>query len=150
MVILSGEKLTDDLFKEIMNLATDHFNEVSSIFDKEEIMPDLELYKFLDNKGNFKMFTARLDKELIGYLSFFISINPHFSNVKQAQQDLLYIKPDERKGWLAKEIMEYAEKRLKDLEVDLIWHYSTVKKDISSLLKSMGYQLVQQSYLRRI
>ena len=75
----------------------------------------------------------------MGYSIFFITNHLHYKSTVYANNDLLYLHPDYRKGSMGLKLIKASEKFLKDKKVDkILWHIK-FNKDFRILLHRLGY-----------
>ena len=83
--------------------------------------------------------TARDEGKLVGYSIFFITNHLHYKSTVYANNDLLYLHPDYRKGSLGIKFIKASEIYLKNRGVaKILWHIK-FNKDFRILLHRMGY-----------
>jgi hypothetical protein len=112
---------------------------------------DVEMYNKIEDNGALRCFTARDDDNvLIGYCLFFIKQNPHYNTSLQANQDVLFIRPD-RRGF-GRELVTWCDEELKKEGVQVVTHHVKAKKELnfSPMLESMGYELIDLVYGKRL
>ena len=129
----------DDVKQDIISLIKLHYDEIA--LDKEHIPldPDWEKYKQLYDAKRLLIITARDDSKLVGYSIFFVSNHPHYKSSVYANNDLLFLHPDYRKGSLGIKLIKVSEKILKEIGVvKILWHIK-FNKDFRVLLHRMGY-----------
>lgn len=135
------------VFDEAMPLLRAHYNEVAH-FPDLEFDPDKDHYIALDNAGLTRFFTARNSEgALIGYANFIVKFHAHHKSSKQAFQDVIYIKPEER-GFGA-EFISWCDDQLQLEGCAIVYHF--VKKDFNwgSALERIGYKCVELLYARK-
>lgn len=143
------EKLSPELFKEVTPLLQRHWSEIAH-FPDIPLEPDFETYFGAEYAGQYKVFTARVNGELVGYAAFFVRSNPHYKSSKQAVQDVLYIAPEFRKQGLGLKLIDYCDQELKALGVQATYHHTKAKHDFGPLLAKLNYELVDLIYVRRL
>ena len=129
----------DDVKDDIKYLLDLHYNEIA--LDKEVIPldPDWDKYRNLYNLGILKIITARDEGKIVGYSIFFVNAHLHYKSSIYANNDLLYLHPEYRKGSLGIKLIKYSEKVLRDLGVTkILWHIK-FNKDFRLLLHRLGY-----------
>lgn len=139
MITYQEEFIGYGLASEMIPLAADHLDEVSHI-DGLEFKPDPMAYMRACLAGRCKAYTVRNEDKLLGYLVYSIEPMLNFGDKLVAKQELLYIIPEKRKGMLGVKLIKFSEKMLKELGVNIIVQHTTVKNDVSSLFKRLGYK----------
>ena len=95
----------------------------------------------LENMDVLHIVTARDDDKLIGYYVSIIAIHYHYKDALVAENDIHYILPKYRKGWLGYKFLKRVIQFLKARNVDIILH--TMKADHSYLpiTERLGFKL---------
>lgn len=129
-----SEKLNIELYTRAKHLFDLHKDEVSLI--DRPLDPDLLMILSTDN---IACYIENDDKDIIGY-SFYIMFRHLHYNMKVAQQDILYLHPDYRKGTTGIKLIKYSEKILKECGVEYITHSTKRNRDASKLFEYLGYK----------
>jgi GNAT superfamily N-acetyltransferase len=132
--------------EEAWDMLVAHWKEVGVFKKKMEFFPDADMYENLERLGMLKLYTARHDGVLIGYNAFVVQRHPHYITTLAAMNDILYVKPDYRKGSIAIKLMSFSEKALKQEGVKLVMMRSKRLHDFSTILKRKGYTEVETVY----
>ena len=146
MLIYQEENYTPDFFREAWDLFVAHWNEVGVFKDKMELFPNEDLYEQLATMGLLKLYVVRHDGVIAGYSAFIIQQHPHYVTTKVAMNDILYVKPEYRKGSLSLKLMNFAEKNLQKEGVQFISMHSKTEHDFGVILRRKGYQPVETIY----
>lgn len=146
MDISFQEEKIIDLREEIEPLLIKHWEELANNKDTRPLDVDFDLYIKLNEDGFIKVFTARIEGELIGYASFFIANNLHYKTWKYATADVYYLDPAYRKQGLGfiffKEIKEW----LKYLEVKSVTVQDKLNHSHRDFFIKIGFTPVEQLY----
>ncbi len=147
-----GQVLFSDVVDEVLPLIRDNFNETSWHNDRPLAL-DVNLLKHLEQQGILYSFIARINGELVGYTTYFMSRHPHVE-AKQAYQDVIYVKPEYRKGLtaVAHSLLLYAEHILISYGANYIINAAPVAHDkgYSRLLKRMGFEPVDSLFGKKV
>ena len=128
-------QVSEDI-KELIKL---HYEEIAVNKDVIPLDPDWDRYKALDDSGLIMTVTARDDGKIIGYAIFFVTSHLHYKSTIYANNDLLYLHPDYRKGMTGIRLITLSEGFLKQRGVaKIMWHIK-FNKDFSRLLHHLGY-----------
>lgn len=140
MLTLQKEKVLD-VAEEIEHLLQLHYQEVALHKDEIPLDPDWPRYVAMEERGNCHVYTARLDGRLIGYSVFFTHQHIHYSGTMVANNDILFVHPEYRKGSSAGiKLIKFSEEQLKAMGViKLTWHIK-FKNDWSAVLYRRGYE----------
>ena len=143
------EQLSPKFIEEHAPLYKDHCQEVGW-FKQDD--PDMAWgdYLALSKAGMLRIFTVRgADHSLIGYGIMFVRFNMHYSAVKVAYCDMIYIKPEFR-GGTGEKFVEYIDGHLKEERVHAVVHHAKKYYDFGSMLKRLEYEHVENIYIRRL
>jgi GNAT superfamily N-acetyltransferase len=139
----------DQVLGEIEPLLQMHFAEIAH-FQDIPLDPDIGFYRRAEVAGGLRIFTARSDGVLIGYAIFFVRQSAHYRGSRQAMQDILFVAPEKRGSTVGPRLITYCDNALRDEGVQVVYHHVKAAHDFSSLLKRLGYQLVDHIYARRL
>jgi GNAT superfamily N-acetyltransferase len=132
---LYSDKLIEDL-KPLLDL---HYEELTLHKEHVKLNPDFNRYKALADSGILQIVTARDQGRLVGYSIWVVNTNLHYQDCVMANNDVLYLHPDYRKGTLGIKLIKESEKILKDQGViKILWHIKHAK-DFRNILYRMGY-----------
>lgn len=139
-----------DIFAEIMPLLEKHYLEIAHYQDIK-LEPDFEQYAKIEDCGLLRTFTARDDQGvMVGYAVFFVKSNLHYKSSKQAVQDVIYIERSRRGAGIGKEFIQWCDEQLKADGCQVVYHHIKDKHNFGPMLETMGYQLVDLIYGRRL
>lgn len=150
MSSIQEEALTLELANELISLATLHNTEVGMFPDKVfSINP--EQYVALYTAGLVKTFVARQGGIAIGYIIYIVMAHPHFVDTILAKEDGLFVHPAHRTSSIGTRLIKYADNVLMTkYNVDAVSQTATVKFDHSAMLKRLGYEKIETTYMRRL
>lgn len=97
-----------------------------------------------------KVFTARKDGELVGYLLAFINTHLHYKDHLVACCDMVYVKPEYRKIGTGYYLIQYAEEQLSNIGVSIFGINTRVDRPFDKLMSRMQYNLQERSYSKYI
>lgn len=146
MPVSYQQEFLDNVKKDILPLLERHWEEVNEKGNELKLDPDWEIYKTLEGAGKLKIFTAREDDELIGYFVALIGKSIHSKSVWCAENDALYISPKYRKGFLGIKLIKFAEKCLKEDNIECMIITTTVYKPFDKLLSWLGFTHIESKY----
>ena len=142
------EKVTD-LWEEAEPLLEEHWREIAHYQDIP-LKPDRAVYSKLEDRGQLRCYTARDDGMLVGYVVFFVCRNPHYSTSLQANQDVLFLAAQHRRGLSGVRLIRHAEECLRAEGVQVIYHHAKRTNKVGDLLERLGYELVENIYAKRL
>jgi GNAT superfamily N-acetyltransferase len=131
---------------EIKPLLEEHWEEVAVNKDKIKLNPNWEVYAYLETAGSLGIYTARKDKELVGYFVVIAEAHIHYKDHIFASNDVVYLAPAYRKGMVGANLIQYAEQDLKKLGVSVLTINTKVHRPFDSLMERMGFSLKERVY----
>lgn len=132
--------------EEFSGLIQEHWQEVATNKDKIPLDPDYDRYISLEEADALKVFTVRDGGTLVGYFAVFVFPHIHYQQTVYAQNDVIYLTPDYRKGMVASRLIRFAEDCLKEDGVDVLMINTKVSHDFSPLLERLKYKLTDKVY----
>lgn len=145
----SRERLSSPLLEEMAPLIAEHFHEIAR-FKDFRVQPNFNHYQMLDDIGMLYIFTARDEGELVGYSVFNLLKHPHFTEISQAQEELLFLAPEHRNGDAGAKFIRYCDEELAKAGAAVIYHTVSMERDFSPLLVRAGYELSDKIYAKRV
>lgn len=131
---------------EVETLIQDHYDEVYPARSVLDWDMDWDAYEKLEEIGLLKIFTAREEKTLVGYLWVLISPNLHVKGNLVAHDDGLFVSKPHRGSSVAKRLLGFAEKCLKDDGFKVFYVSGTTEKPIDALMLRLGYSAVETKF----
>jgi hypothetical protein len=149
-MITYQEETYEDLKEEIIPLLVEHWKEIGTL-DKEtvKLKPNWVWYKTLSDEGFLYVTTVRKDTELIGYCVCIIAPHIHYTDIMVAENDILFLKKEYRKGLVGYKLLRYTISNLKK-KVQLIIIGTKVKYNFSSILTKLGFELTEYKFTMEI
>lgn len=136
------------IVRELFPLLERHYEEVAHYQDIP-LDPDFQAYADVHHVGGLRVFTARKDGALIGYIVFFVRSNPHYRSSVQALQDVLFVLPEHR-GAVGVKLLRFAERELADEGVQVIMQHVKLKNYAGSIMQHLGYEPVDLLLCKRL
>lgn len=134
---------------EIGPLLLAHWEEIAQYPDIP-LNVDFDHYKRAEAYGQLRIFTARRERELAGYAIYLLAPAPHYSKSLQAKQDVIYLKPEYRKGGVGWKLIKFADEYLKLDQVQVVYQHVKPSHDFGPLLERIGYARSEMIYSRRL
>lgn len=110
MIAFSCEPVAQ-VWDELMPLAREHWEGTKRFKRHEPFAPSLERYRAANEQGYFFAFTARDNGRLVGYFGIYVTPSMH-SQLLTAVEDVFFIAPSHRKGFMAVRFIKYVEQQL--------------------------------------
>jgi len=110
--------------------------------------PDYEAYQRIAKAGMLRCITVRNDKEMIGYIIFFISPHLHYKSCVTATEDIYFVRKEYRKGRIGIKLFQYAEQVLRHCGVQRIVVNTKVHLDNTRLFEYLGYKMTDKVFTK--
>lgn len=146
MIKYQQEFLSNIPKKEYLHLIEAHWSEIALNKSTVPLDPDFDKYYQLEDSGVLKVFTVRDEGILVGYFSVFVFPHIHYKSTVFAQNDVIYISPDYRKGFTAIKLIKFAENCLREDGVDVLQINTKAHKDFSLILERLNFSLNDKVY----
>lgn len=142
---LAVEKF-DDVIVDAFPLLVKHRAEIN-LFDR---VLDIDFNYYSDCCANdtLKIFTARINGDLIGYAAFFLYPHIHHKEMMTANADVIFVDKEHRGKGL--KLIRFCDIMLKEIGVDTVIHSVPVQNDWGKVLTKMGYSPLETNYSRRL
>lgn len=138
------EKIAD-FRHEVESLLHEHFN--TAIQDANyKLEPQWAMYNAMQLAGNMIAYTVRDKSELVGYASVYIFNSLYAKDRKEAQYDMIYVKPEYRRAKIGANFIRYIEKELTKSGVKQISIGSLRHQPFDNLLEWLGYKSAEVVY----
>jgi len=112
------------------------------------LAPDFSMYAALAAANRLRIYTARIDETLIGYVVFLLGIDVFIQSKIQAVCNLLYLDHDYRRGWTGYTLMKFANEQLLLDGVSSISHCVSDKNpSLGILLSRMGFRKQEEIWI---
>lgn len=131
---------------EVESLIQDHYDEVYPARETFDCHMDWDSYEKLEGMDFLKIFTARDSGELVGYLWVIISPNLHSKGSVVACDDGLYVAKSHRGQAVAKDLVQFTERCLKEDGVKVFHIVGTTENPIDSFVRRMGYTEIETKF----
>lgn len=146
MSITYQQEVLYQVEQDIKPLIEKHWEEIALNKDNIKLNPDWEAYELLEKAGKLKIFTARNQKDLVGYFVVIVSNNIHYKDHLFATNDIIYLSPEERKGSVGIRLIKFAEKCLRQDGVSVLTMNTKIHKPFDVLMERMKFKLIERVY----
>lgn len=137
---LIQEERFSDVIEEAQPLLERHWEEIALYKDFIPLSPNYARYAEMEASGHICVITARADGALIGYASFIIDSSLHYSTVRWAISDAIWLAPEHRGARIGNAMLDCAEHAVLARGVVVIRVEAKVAHPaLAALLKSRGY-----------
>ena len=152
--MIAFEPLSNLLADGLEEMLYDHWQEVGIDHDAVPLAPDWDHYRELEKQGILRIVTMREFDELIGYNFFFVNRHLHYRHTLHAVNDVIWLKPEKRKGLAGVRLLKDSEKMLRATGVvKIIYHIKPhvllgVRQTgtVGNLLLHLGYRHAEECY----
>jgi GNAT superfamily N-acetyltransferase len=135
--------------EEALPLFEEHYREIARYKDIP-LDIDFEYYAAIEALGQLRVFSARDCGRLIGYIVYVVRRHPHYKSHVFAFQDVLFIHPDHRSSMVFPRLMKMAKERLAAEGAHVEIQHVKVYADFGGALLRMGFEKVEDLYMRRL
>ena len=122
-----------------------HWEELSA--HKEEMPLDVDYQRLVDydDQGIYRVWTARDDDTLVGYIAFYVYVPPHHRRTLIAVDDGYYLDPAHRRGWTGVRMWRSALDALAQLGVIGVighhkLHFQKRRGGIGAIFRRLGFE----------
>lgn len=149
-MLFARETVCAEFLEEMRPLLERHYHEIAHYQDIK-LEPNFAKYIDMDRAGNLRVFTARdEERKLIGYGVFFVTHNMHYQGSLQASQDIIFIEKSTRGRGMGRDFINWCDFQLRNEGVQVVYHHVKQKHNFGPMLETLGYQLVDLIYGRRL
>ncbi len=138
-MISFARELLCEVVQEVQPLLELHYAELTLHKDVIKLDPRWDDYILLERMDRLAIFTARDEGRLVGYSAFFVNRHMHYSDLVTAQNDVLYLHPDSRRGTTGLRFIDFVEAPLRDMGVRKLVYHIKFSLDWRPILHRRGY-----------
>ena len=135
--------------EELPKLISMHWEEIALNQDVIKLDPDWEAYEKMEQDGKLRIFTSREDGYLVGYFIVILNRSLHYKEHIHAMNDIIFLHPKHRKGFMGIKLIKFAEKCLKDDGISFLIINSKIHKQFDAILNRMGYSHIENVFTKR-
>lgn len=147
MIEIRHESLAN-VKSELTPLLDEHWELVALNKGKIKLNPDWKEYARLDASGTLRIFTARQDGVLVGYMVLIINKSLHYSDHFFAVCDVVFVKPDSRAGATGYKLIKYVENYCKQVGCSTLTINTKVHIPFDNLMIGMAFDLIERVYCK--
>lgn len=138
------------LKEEILPLLPLHWQEIALDHNSIQLDPDWDEYDRMGYSGQLHLITARNGDELVGYFVGIVKPHLHYRKSITCFSDVLYIKPEHRKGRTGIRLFKEIERTLKDRGVEKVYINTKRHLDFGPVLEYLLYRDTEGVYTKVI
>ncbi len=135
---------------EIKPLLDEHWQEIALNKDSVKLNPNWRAYADLASSGGLRVYTARQDGNLVGYFVLIVSESIHYKDHLFANNDIIFIKKNHRKGTAGIRLIKYAVNSLKSEGVTLININTKTHQSFGPVLKRLKFDHIESVYSLKV
>ena len=152
--MIGFERLDDLLADGLEDMLFDHWQEVGLDHDAVPLAPDWEHYRDIERQGIFRVIAMRDFGALVGYNAFFVNKHLHYRHTLHAGNDVIWLRPDKRKGMAGVRLLRDSERLLRAAGVvKIIYHIkphvllgARKSGNLGDILLRLGYRHIEECY----
>jgi GNAT superfamily N-acetyltransferase len=138
----------DQVIEDIKPLLISHWIELAA-YSEIPLDPDYAFYKRASDGDFIRIFTARKDGVLIGYVIMtVIKAHPHYRGQKWAVSDIVLVVKEHRTYGVGTGLFDLLEENLPGAVVQI--HTKNAHPELQLLLQSRGYEPIETTYSKRL
>jgi hypothetical protein len=120
-------------------LILNQYEEFSHLKGRVPLAVDYERMAELEKMGMFRVWTARLDKQLVGIIEFQIVRHLHSRNTIFAVDHGHYLDPDARAMWRFIAMWRSALVALRELGVEIVMAHDNARHPLGPAMRRLGF-----------
>ena len=144
------QEILQTAFSDALELFKLHWDEVALNKDFIELNPDYDSYHQHEQNDNLKIFTAREDKQLVGYFAVIVTYSLHYCDHKFATNDVIFMHKDHRKGMAGMKLIKFAMECLAEDGVSVLMMNTKVHRPYDAVLKRLKFDHIENVYSKRL
>ena len=127
-----------------------HWSEIALNQDKIKLNPDWSAYEELEKLNKLKIFTARDGDRLVGYFVVICGTNIHYKDHIFANNDIIYLHKDYRKGFAGIRMIDFAEKCLQKDGVSVLTINTKTHQPFDKVLERLKFNMIERVYSKHL
>ena len=127
-----------------------HWNEIDKLAEEHPLNVNYEAYEQLEKAGVLHTVTGRDGDRLIGYVISLLAPSLHCQDIARAINDVLFVHPDYRKGGIFSSMLKFAELRLKEQGMAIMYIHVKTDYDFSPILEHYGYTEIERNFEKQL
>ena len=132
---------------EIKPLLEQHYEEIALDQDVIKLNPDWDAYAKYDSIHALRCYTARNDDgDLVGYFVVIVSTSLHYKDHLFANNDVIFLRKDARKGMTGVKLIKYAVKCLQSEGITRININTKTHQPFDVVVERLGFELIERVY----
>ncbi len=133
------ETTVSDKLAVLLPLLHAHRDELATAKHLMQLAPNVDAYRALENTQSLLALVAYRGEEVIGYSISFIGPHLHYSGLRYAQNDALYVAPAHRGGRLGLNLIRKTEALAKARGARMMLWHAKLDTTLEKLMPRLGY-----------
>lgn len=132
--------------REIEPLLKQHYDEIALNKDIINLNPDWEGYARLDAVNALRIYTARRNNKLLGYFVVIVSKSLHYRDHLFANNDVIFLAKDARKGLTGVKLIKYAIDSLAAEGITKLHVNTKAHQPFDAILERLNFEEIERVY----
>jgi GNAT superfamily N-acetyltransferase len=137
------QEFLSSVVEDIQPLLQSDWDEIEHQKDRRPLDPDWDAYADFESQGLFKIFTARHEGALVGYVSCFLHPDLHSKGLTSASFEILFVDKAHRNGVVGPKLIKFAENCVKQDGADFCFISTTGRNSATKLMQRLGYSVIE-------
>lgn len=120
-------------------LFVDHYDEVAKNKGTTPLSPDWGVYQTLENQGKLILIAAWAGETMVGYSASMVGPHPHYSTTVMAQNDVLFVAKDHRRGRVGLRLVRETERIAAAMGARRVMWHAKQGSALEAILPKVGY-----------
>ena len=149
---IQREEFNRGLYDELTPLLNLHWEEIAANQGEMPLNPQFEAYEGLQLAGLFVAMICRREdtEEIMGYAMFFCTPHLHYKDTLCAENDIIYLRPEYRKGFTGIRLIKESERVLKEIGCGVITMRVKLAMDFGKVLERLGFTPSEVAYRKYV
>lgn len=144
------ETTVSDKAEALLPLLQAHRDELAAAPHLMALAPNVDAYHALENTRSLLALVAYRGEEIVGYSINFIGPHLHYSALRYAHNDALYIKPEYRRGRLGLRLMRETERLAQERGARMMTWHAKPGTTLEKLVQRLNYEIEETIYFREL
>ena len=149
-MITYQEESYSEIIEELKPLLELHYKEIAMYQDNIDLNPNYGIYEIMYETGQVHFYTARDNKELVGYAITFMQQHPHYMDHVFAVNDIVYVKEEHRHTDVAPTMLTKLEQIMKDDGVSVMTFHMKSFKPFETLMDYLEFDKAEFLFTKYI
>lgn len=144
------EPLSRDLIARLDDIINRNWAETGG-YGGLDLAPDWDSYLNLEVRGMFRCYVVTgPDWAIVGYAFYTVMYHPQSQYTSFAMQEACFVDEQYRKDGVGIQLVKFIEHDLRDGNIELMTQSARPGTPFNKVLERMGYELAENTYLKRL